>query len=305
MSGTLRLSIVIPAYNAEDTLGDQLDAIAPQVVGTGVEVIVADNGSTDGTGAVVTGRARTARYLRLIDASARRGPSAARNIGASHAVGRALVFCDADDVVGDGWLRAMSDALDRHDVVGGSLDFTRLNRRSGGMGAPAAFPLSYLPGMRGAGSGNLAVAREAFLSVGGFDEDLRVGEDVDLCCRLQLAGHVLHPCDEAVVHVRLRGGVVSAFRHAHSFGAADRQLRHRYAQVSAAIEAGTWIPPMQDAPSRSEAGADQRASGAHRWKRVLRPRRIDPTAFARRLGRRIGERAGRIDRSLPQVAPPP
>ncbi|WP_152650265.1 glycosyltransferase family 2 protein [Demequina aestuarii] len=309
-----RISVIIPAYNAETTLDAQLSALAPQCRDVDAEVLIADNGSTDGTAVLARSWEPRLPRLRVIDASARRGPAAARNIGAALATGRSLAFCDADDVVGAGWLSALADALDSHDVVAGALDFAALNHRSGGMGAAAGFPLSYLPGMRGAGSGNLAVTAAAFEEVRGFDEELRVGEDIDLCCRLQLAGYALHPCDDAVVHVRLRGGVVSAYRHAFAFGAADRQLRHRYAPIASAIDAGEWRPPAS-APvdrSRETSGdgnfdpASQASTPAgHRWTRVLMPRRVDPTAFARRMGRRAGTRIGRIDRTLPQVAPPP
>ncbi|MDN4481745.1 glycosyltransferase [Demequina muriae] len=314
MTAGARISVIIPAYNAESTLDAQLSALAPQCREVGAEVLIADNGSIDGTAALARSWQTRLPRLRVIDASARRGPAAARNIGAAQATARALAFCDADDVVGPGWLSALVHALDHHDAVAGALDFAALNTRSGGMGAAAGFPLSYLPGMRGAGSGNLAVTAAAFAEVRGFDEELRVGEDIDLCCRLQLAGYALHPCDEAVVHVRLRGGVVSAYRHAFAFGAADRQLRHRYAPIASAIDAGEWQPPVSPAIDMTDAGPADRettpdagdgVAAGRRWPRVLTPRRVDPTAFARRIGRRAGERIGRIDRTLPQVAPPP
>src|SRR5690242_355556 len=98
------LSVVIAAFDAQHTLGEQLDALAGQDVGFAFEVLVCDNGSRDATPALVRRRQEHEPWLRLVDASARRGPSAARNIGAGHARGRFLAFCDADDVVGQGWL---------------------------------------------------------------------------------------------------------------------------------------------------------------------------------------------------------
>lgn len=304
----MRVSIVIPALNAATTLAEQLAALAPQLEGADAEVIVADNGSTDATRNVAREWTDRIPHLRIVDASARPGAAAARNAGVTHATGKALLFCDADDVVTPGWYAALSAALEHHAVVAGALDFGALNARSGGMGAPAGFPLVYLPGFRGAGSGNLAVRADAFVEVGGFDESLRVGEDIDLVVRLQLAGHAVYPCDQAVVHVRLRGGIISAYRHAYSFGRAERQLRHRFLAVSQAVTAGTWTPPVRETPPLTTSQQPNRGNTAlqrqTRLRKLLRPRTIDPTAFARRLGRSAGERIGRIDRTLPVVPAP-
>ena len=62
------------------------------------EVVVADNGSDDGTRACVQRWSERHPRIHLVDASARRGAAAARNIGVRSARGRLLAFCDADDV---------------------------------------------------------------------------------------------------------------------------------------------------------------------------------------------------------------
>ena len=104
------ISVVIPAFNAETTIADQLGAIARQSDGVALEVIVADNGSSDATRTVVETWSERLP-VRLVDASARRGPAAARNIGASSARGDLLIFTDADDVVMPGWLQAWDAAV--------------------------------------------------------------------------------------------------------------------------------------------------------------------------------------------------
>ena len=67
------MSVIIPCYNSEATLGAQLSALAAQVCKYTWEVIVADNGSRDGTKDVATSFADRIPFLRVVDASARRG----------------------------------------------------------------------------------------------------------------------------------------------------------------------------------------------------------------------------------------
>src|SRR5579884_898457 len=119
------VSVIVPSYNAGAWLEQQLEAVVSQDYDGPYEVIVADNGSAD---AAAAGRL-AARFsaLRIIDASHRRGPGAARNAGVRAARGDFLAFCDADDVESAGWLRALVASAGDADVVGGRLDGERLN----------------------------------------------------------------------------------------------------------------------------------------------------------------------------------
>ena len=111
------VSVIIPAFNAEDTLALQLGALTDQAGDFTCEILVCDNGSTDGTADLVRDWERRFPIIRLIDASARRGPAAARNIGAAAARAPRLAFCDADDLIGSGWLALMRSKLDEHEFV--------------------------------------------------------------------------------------------------------------------------------------------------------------------------------------------
>lgn len=227
-------SVVIAAYNAAATLGEQLDALARQVDAPPFEVLVCDNGSSDDTPAVVRSRYEALPGLRLIDASARRGASNARNAGAAAARGEFLLFCDADDVVADDWVASYATCATDHDALAGGWEFARLNDFHEHTGADHAplFYLPFLPGFAANGAGNLAVRRSVFAAVGGFDTSLRAGEDADLCIRMQLAGTALEPCPHAVVHVRLKTGLQDTTRQAFGFGRADKQLRYKYAAIA-------------------------------------------------------------------------
>src|SRR5262245_53435164 len=119
--GDMKLSVIIPCRNAVKTIEAQLDALCQQEWEGGWEVIVADNGSMDGTREVVARFFGRLPPLLLVDASTRRGAGHARNVGVKAATGDAIVFCDADDEVGAGWLSAMGNALTRHDFVAGRI----------------------------------------------------------------------------------------------------------------------------------------------------------------------------------------
>ena len=120
----------MPVLDAAATLGAQLDALAGQDYEADWEVVIADNGSTDGSQEVAKKWAQTRPNVRLIDASSQgRGPNHARNAGANAATGDFLAFCDADDVVSASWLSALADAARGADVVAGRLDVQELNER--------------------------------------------------------------------------------------------------------------------------------------------------------------------------------
>src|SRR2546429_2289116 len=100
----MSLSVVIPARDAADTLGEQLRALAQQTYRGEWEVIVVVNASIDGTRAIAE-RAAAVLPLRVVDLMTP-GTNVARNAGAMAATGEFLLFVDADDVVAPQWLEA-------------------------------------------------------------------------------------------------------------------------------------------------------------------------------------------------------
>lgn len=227
------ISVIIPAFNAEDTLSVQLQALADQEFAGRLEVIVADNLSTDRTRGTAEGFLGRFSDLKVVSASGARGASHARNAGAAEATTDHLAFCDADDVVAPGWLEAMSVSLDSNDFVTGSIDHESLNQGSGLThwrshvnGLPTA--LHFLPY---ALSGNMAVSRAAYEKVGGFPEDMRsVGEDVAFSWQMQLAGYELKFERAAVVAYRHRHSLRDLWRQHVAFGVADAVLYKRFGE---------------------------------------------------------------------------
>ena len=106
------VSVVVAALNAASTIQAQLDALSGQDYPAHLfEVLVCDNGSTDGTREIVQRHAQTDPRFRLVDASARRGSGPARNLGVARSRNNLIAFCDADDIAESGgcppwWLPA-------------------------------------------------------------------------------------------------------------------------------------------------------------------------------------------------------
>lgn len=105
-----RVSVVIPAYNAEDTLAECLERVFESSY-DGIEVILVDDGSTDRT------REIAARFpVRLVSTAGRVGPAAARNAGAGAAGGDILFFIDADVMLRPESIERLVRRLDEGDV---------------------------------------------------------------------------------------------------------------------------------------------------------------------------------------------
>lgn len=239
-SSSPRLSVVIPCYNSAATLGDQLTALAAQRTRYSWEVLIADNGSRDDTVGVAAAFRDRIPVLRIVDASTRRGAAHARNTGARAASGAALLFCDADDVMGEGYLESMGAALERHPFVACRYDFRRLNaswlaaaRGGVGDGQEQGLAGGYChPTLPYAGAGGLGIVRSIHDAVNGFDMTLRAlagQEDTDYCIRVQLAGTPLVFVPDAVMHVRFRDTVAGVFTQAWAWAESGAHVQRRYA----------------------------------------------------------------------------
>ena len=239
------ISVVVPVRNGMPWVEDQLRALADQQVEVDWEVVVAENGSDDGTRSCVQRWSERCPRIHLVDASARRGAGAARNIGVRAARGRLLAFCDSDDVVRPGWIASMTTALADADLVAGVFDFSALDGVPTSIPAPAATrQLGFLPFALGA---NLAVRREVFETVKGFCEELSPEEDVDLCWRLQLAGYRFAVASDAIVEKRERAGVKPMLHAAWAYGRCGPRLYGRYRadgmrrDIWGAAKAWAWL----------------------------------------------------------------
>ena len=230
----MKLSVIIPCYNAADTLAEQLEALTNQQWSEPWEIIVADNGSTDESLAIVERYRARLPQLRVVDASERRGRAYACNLGAQKAAGEAIAFCDADDEVAEGWVSAMGEALSKYDFVACRLDCEKLNEswttRYRSLDLQSDGPIeykypAYLPHAAGA---SLGVKRSWHQAIDGFDETLLRLQDTDYCWRLQLAGAKLHFVPDAVIYYRFRHTVDGLYRQARLWGEYNVFLYKKY-----------------------------------------------------------------------------
>ena len=229
----MKLSIVIPCLDGAQTIGAQLEALCRQRWPELWEVIIADSGSTDGTAEVIERYRQFLPDLRVVDASDRLGSAHARNAGAAVARGEAILFCDADDEVGTGWLAAMGKALRDHDFVASRMDVTKLNppwisknmRNAQGSGLQRVRYSPYLPHAGGSG---LGIKKAIHEMVGGFDESLPRLMDTDYCFRVQLHGVELCFVADAVMHVRYSVNSSSLFRQARLWAEYNVLMYKRY-----------------------------------------------------------------------------
>jgi glycosyltransferase involved in cell wall biosynthesis len=223
-----RVSVVMPTLNAAETLGAQLEALAGQDYTGPFEVIVADNGSVDDSVRIARAWADRDPRFRVVDAAARRGPAAARNIGSASSDAELLVFCDADDVVARQWLKAYVHAFAGDAQLFGPLDEVSLaDHPPLGAARSLGQPPRTFRGHLFAYSCNCALPRSLFLTLGGFREDInqRCGEDVDLSWRVQEQGHTLRFVPDALVHKRPQSTARAVFAQWREYGRASRVLR--------------------------------------------------------------------------------
>lgn len=108
----MKISVVIPAYNAATCIADAIQSCIQQTMQPH-EIIVVDDASTDNTCDVV------AQYkdVILLKQAANRGPSAARNLGITEATGDLIAFLDSDDTWLPEKLAAVYDIFSKHDEV--------------------------------------------------------------------------------------------------------------------------------------------------------------------------------------------
>lgn len=230
---SLKASVIIPCHNCEDTIGVQLEALSQQRLDQAWEIILVDNGKNLDLARCIASYQSGLPPVRLVNARDARGAAHARNVGAKTAQGELLLFVDADDKVGEGWLEHMVRALETKPFIACRMGFEDLN-------TPAMRrtrrPIqqedlqhyknpAFLPH---AGGGTLGVRRGAHFKVSGFDESMTYLEDTDYCWRLQLAGYKLHFVPEAVIHCRLRETLRGNCQQAFHWGAYNVALYRKY-----------------------------------------------------------------------------
>lgn len=229
----MRICAVVPCYNATESILRCLDSLLSQKLGasSSLEVIVADDGSSDGTADLV--KRTYGERVRTISLGQNRGRSSARNAGAAATDAEILLFIDADCVA------ANSDLVRSHQAsIEGGVDVSFGDVKTPGDGFWARLQEDAAAARRRRArhgetwwftTANVAIRRETFDAVGGFDPVFnRHGfEDRDLFLRLLSHGARAMLTENAVV---FHEGDVSLARTCSSFLAAGQHSSYEFSR---------------------------------------------------------------------------
>ena len=208
-------SVVIPVYNREQSVGEAIHSILSQRFRS-FEIIVVDDGSTDGT----LNALRQFGRLKVIQQS-NAGPGAARNAGVAAAAGRYVAFLDSDDIWFPWSLEIYDTVIRMHGspaIVTGTpwcfSDGPATDRPVESSPRTFAFQ-NYLNSndeWRWYGVSSFVIRRDLFLASGGFMEGRVNGEDAELMLRLGLAPGFVHVAGPASFGYRVHNGNVTLDR---------------------------------------------------------------------------------------------
>ncbi|MDJ1182413.1 glycosyltransferase family 2 protein [Roseofilum casamattae] len=199
-------SIVIPTYNRLPILQKCLRALENQDCDTdaiaGYEVVVVDDGSTDGTIEWLQTEGKSLPHVRWFEQE-HQGPAAARNLGVKEAEGDTIIFIDSDLVVTETFLKCHARALqegerergsDRLFTYGAVINTCNFEEPTREPYKITDFSAAYFA------TGNVAIARHWLEKAGLFDTQFQLygWEDLELGVRLKQLGLKLIKCPEAV-----------------------------------------------------------------------------------------------------------
>ena len=202
------ISVIVPAYNREKYIGAALDSIFAQDYRP-IEVVVVDDGSTDGTASV----ARSYPDVRYIYQE-NQGPAVARNTGLANCTGELISFLDADDYWPANKLRIQSDYLATHPDVGCVIAKSR-NFLQEGMNLPRWISEDMMTKDGGGWTlGSCLAHRWVFDRIGHLNVLFPYGDDLEWCMRVREAKIPLCFISEVLLHRRIHSSNISENQNA-------------------------------------------------------------------------------------------
>ena len=231
----MKYSIIVPVFNRPDEVDELLESLVNQEE-KDFEVIIVEDGSQIPCEDVCRKYADqlTLRYFMKPNS----GPGQSRNYGAERAEGEYLLILDSDVVLPNGYLKAVSDELDREpaDAFGGpdrahdsftdtqkaisysmTSFFTTGGIRGGKKKLDKFYPRSF----------NMGIRRDVYMELGGFSK-MRFGEDIDFSIRIFKAGKRCRLFPEAWVWHKRRTDFRKFWRQVYNSGIARVNLYKKY-----------------------------------------------------------------------------
>lgn len=233
------ISVLLPCFNGEKTIKNQLDALTQQTWTGDWEVIVSNNGSTDNSMKIVEQFYDRLPGLKIVEAytppEPRLGAYHSYNVAMKEAKGDVFVLCEADDEVNSGWLAAMEEALKTYEFVVARMEYRKLNpewmlpeigqsEQENGLCNAHDVPYEYAFGC------TFGFRRSVYEKIGEFSTEFPFVFDTEYCWRVQEAGIKIHFTPEAVVHYRLRDTANARYAQGKNWGEDFTMVKRFYGQ---------------------------------------------------------------------------
>ena len=225
------VSVVMPFLGSGDEAREALAALAVLELGSGDEIVIADN--TDACTMIAAAAESGGPRVKVVAATAERSAYYARNVAAEHATGEWLLFIDADCRPAPSLLADLLEPPPADDVgaIGGLIAAAEqesvMARWAATREVLSQRQSMELPGGPAAATANLLVRRSVWAQLGGFLEGPSLGTEFEFCWRMQDAGKRLELRPGAVVEHRHRESLRAVLRQFSMYAAGDAWLNRR------------------------------------------------------------------------------
>jgi glycosyltransferase involved in cell wall biosynthesis len=200
------LTVIMPVFNCAEFIEEAAQSVLDNAEGL-LELIVVDDGSTDGSGELAAALSDKVRVIRQENA----GHSSARNNGIAHARGELIGFLDSDDI----WVAGSPDPRRAALEAGAEIAMGWMQVIAGDP------PKNYRDPVPTVQVGVMLAYKEVLGRIPGMDSSWRVGEDVDWVLRLRDFGVKIVDVEHVCINYRLRPGSVSRDREVNRKALAD------------------------------------------------------------------------------------
>ena len=221
------VSVIVPTFNRKSLLEECVESLMVQDY-PDYEVIVVDDGSTDGTGELLINLSR--KYSVLSSFSQKNGGSyAARNLGIKKSNGGIICFTDDDCRVDPDWINNLIKHFDDDEIggVGGkiipSAPTTYIEEYS-----QRNIPLNYPKKIEYIATCNAAYRKDLLDIVGGFDINFRSGGDRDMSTQILMTCHKIVYEPDAIIHYRYRSNLHDFLKQWYLYGKGTAILNKKY-----------------------------------------------------------------------------